>query len=53
MLAVLQVPLWSTFANVPGLGWLEASAVATTVAYPLVVFGLVWCLGLRARGGGT
>lgn len=53
MLAGMQVPLWATFANVPGLGRLEASAVATTVAYPLVVFGLVWCLGLRARGGGT
>lgn len=53
MLFGMRLVLGVTFADAPGLARLGLAVAATAVAYPLVVFGLVWCLGLRARGGGA
>ncbi|MFT3974441.1 MAG: rod shape-determining protein MreD [Amaricoccus sp.] len=53
MLLGMRLVLGATFAGGPGLGRLGIAAAATAAAYPLVVLGLVWCLGLRPRGGKT
>ena len=38
---------WSS-PQPPAIGTLVRHLVATALAYPIVVFGLTWCLGLRA-----
>ncbi|MFO1207826.1 MAG: rod shape-determining protein MreD [Amaricoccus sp.] len=48
MLAGIRLVLAVTFAGGPGAGVLLSYLVATVLAYPLVVLGIVWCLGLRA-----
>lgn len=53
MLFGMRLVLGVTFAGGPGLERLGFAVLATAAAYPLVVLGLVWCLGLRARGGGA
>ena len=54
VLAAMQVALTLVFADGPGLAALARYAVATLLAYPLIVLGLTWCLGLgpatAARG---
>ena len=54
VLAAMQVALTLVFADGPGFAALVRYAVATLLAYPLIVFGLTWCLDLRpataARG---
>lgn len=52
MLVAMQVALELVFAEPPAVSSLLRYAVATAIAYPLIVFGLTWCLGLRvARSG--
>ncbi len=52
MLAGMQLALELVFADPPALSSLIEYAVATAIAYPLIVFGLTWCLGLKASRGG-
>lgn len=53
MLAGMQIALELVFVEPPAVASLLRYAVATALAYPLIVFGLTWCLGLRApRGSG-
>jgi rod shape-determining protein MreD len=47
MLAAMHLALSVVFANSPGLGPLLRLVASTAVAYPLVVLGLGWCLGVR------
>ena len=51
MLAGMQIALELVFARPPAIGTLVRHLVATALAYPIVVFGLTWCLGLRAVRG--
>lgn len=51
MLFGMWLVLGATFVEGPSLARLGGSVLATAIAYPLVVFGLVWCLGIKARGG--
>ncbi len=48
VLAGMKLALEITFADPPGLGALLRYLLATALAYPLIVFGLTWCLRLRA-----
>jgi rod shape-determining protein MreD len=55
MLAAEHLALEVVFADAPGLALSLRYLAATAAAYPLVVLGLVWCVGLRApslRDGG-
>lgn len=55
MLAAEHLALQVVFATPPGLELAARHLLATAVAYPLVVLGLTWCLGIRAptaRDGG-
>lgn len=52
MLFGMRLVLGVTFADGPSLVRLGGAVLATGAAYPLVVLGLVWCLGLRAGSGG-
>lgn len=55
MLAAEHLALAIVFAEPPGLALSLRYLAATAAAYPLVVLGLVWCVGLRAprlRDGG-
>ena len=52
MLLGMRLVLGATFSDAPTLARLGAAVLATGVAYPFVVLGLVWCLGVRARGPG-
>jgi rod shape-determining protein MreD len=52
MLAGMQLALELVFADPPAVSSLLRHAVATAIAYPLIVFGLTWCLGLRALPAG-
>jgi rod shape-determining protein MreD len=51
MLAGIDLVLRGTLAQGAGLAALAAHVVATAIAYPLVVAGLAWGLGLRAPRG--
>lgn len=51
MLLAMWLALGATFAAGPGLARLGSSVLATGIAYPVVVLGLAWCLGLKPRGG--
>lgn len=46
----MRLVLEVTFADGPSLARLGLAVLATGVAYPLVVLGLTWCLGVRAPG---
>lgn len=46
----MRLALAVTFADGPSLARLGLAVLATAVAYPLVVLGLTWCLGIRAPG---
>jgi len=48
----MRLVLAVTFADAPSLARLGVAVAATAVAYPLVVLGLVWCLGVKAQGAG-
>ncbi len=48
LLAGCRLALALVFAGGPGTRPLAAFLLATALAYPLVVLGLTWCLGLRA-----
>lgn len=48
----MRLVLAATFADAPSLASLGGAVFVTGVAYPLVVLGLVWCLGIRAEGAG-
>ena len=48
MLAAMHLALALVFAHPPGLSASLRYLFATTIAYPLVVLGLAWCLRLRA-----
>ena len=48
MLAAMHLALALVFAHPPGAVRLARYLFATTLAYPLVVLGLAWCLRLRA-----
>ncbi len=54
VLAAMQIALALVFADRPAFAALARYALATVLAYPLIVLGLAWCLGLRpataARG---
>lgn len=55
LLAVFHLALSLVFADPPGLALSLRYLAATAVAYPFVVLGLVWVVGLRAprlRDGG-
>lgn len=48
VLALMRLALALTLADAPGLAGLGRYLLATLVAYPLVVLGVAWCLGIRA-----
>ncbi len=48
LLAAMHLALTIVFAAPPGLAASLRYLLATAVAYPFVVLGLTWCLGLRA-----
>lgn len=48
VLGAMQLVLTLVLAPAPGLPALGRHLVATTLAYPIVVLGLTWCLRLRA-----
>lgn len=48
ILAAMQVTLTLVLADRPGPPALARYALTTALAYPLTVFGLTWCLNLRA-----
>lgn len=48
MLAGVSLALGLVFAPTPGVGPSLRHVAATAIAYPLVVLGLAWCLGVRA-----
>jgi rod shape-determining protein MreD len=48
MLAGMELALALVFAERPGFAAMLRYGITTALAYPLVVFGLTWCLNLRA-----
>jgi rod shape-determining protein MreD len=52
MLAAEHLALEVVFATPPGLALAARYFLATAVAYPFVVLGLTWCLGIRAPRAG-
>jgi rod shape-determining protein MreD len=48
MLLGMHLALELVFVEPPGLGPSGRHLLATAIAYPLVVLGLVWCLRVRA-----
>jgi len=48
MLAGMHLALRLVFVAPPGLGPSLRFLLATAIAYPLVVLGITWCLGVRA-----
>ena len=50
VLCAMQAALTLVFAPGPGLGTLLRYALTTALAYPLIVLGMTWCLGLRGAG---
>jgi rod shape-determining protein MreD len=51
VLAAMQVALALVFADGPGFAALARYAIATSLAYPIIVLGLAWCLHLRGTAG--
>ena len=51
MLAGERLALELVFADAPGVAVMVRYVVATAIAYPLVVLGLSWCVGLKTRRG--
>jgi rod shape-determining protein MreD len=48
ILAGIEIALALVFADRPGAAAMLRYGVTTALAYPLIVFGLTWCLHLRA-----
>ncbi len=48
MLAGMAIAMALVLLDPPGLGTLLHHLLTTALAYPLIVFGLTWCLRLRA-----